>query len=167
MIETINRWVLSVCMLIAGTAFTVMATVSFVAAIGRMVNNPLQGSHEFVKLSLIIFFFSSLPLVVHSDTQIRVGLLNDLYKPWLAHIEKYFTAICEIAALTLISWLVYSYATRLEQFGTVTNYFQIPLAPWCYCAAALSILALWFGVQNLWKAFRNSDPPPDASQDDE
>lgn len=166
MIEKINRVLSFLVTLIAGTAFTFMTAVAFIDAVGRQMRRPLLGSHEYVELALMIFFFTALAFVVRDDGHIRVGLLTDLYKPRLAKIERTFTAIVETLALCGLSWMIFDQASRLDRFGTVSTFFRIPMAPWIYAASALSLIAIWFAIQNLINIIRDLRKRPDPGADD-
>lgn len=159
MIDKINHWLIIFVKVVSGCALVFMAGIAFVDATGRQMHMPLLGAYEYVKLALMTFFFASIGLVVKEDSQIRVGLLAELYKPRLARIEKYFTLVVEVLALVVLSWMIFDQASRLARFGTVSTFFRIPMAPWVYLAAAMSVIAVWFGVQNVWRAFRKEEQP--------
>lgn len=167
MIDKINRWLMALIRVVSGVAFLFMMGVAFVDSIGSWFHHPLIGVYEYVEIALMLLFFSSLALVVREDSQIRVGLLAELYKPRLARIEKYFTAVCEIIALAVLCWMVFDQAGRLARFGTVSTYFGHPMAPWVYGAAALTLVALWFGIQQLWEVRSGPKPRPHALPDEE
>jgi TRAP-type C4-dicarboxylate transport system permease small subunit len=139
-----------------------MALVAFFDSIGRMIDRPVLGANEYVSFALLLFFFASLPLIVRDNEQIRIGLVADLYKPKLARMEKLFTRCGELVALGLMSWMMFDQASRLARFETVSAYFKLPLAPWVYVAAILSICAIWFGVRNFWRADKSAEPRPHA-----
>lgn len=167
MITTINRWLSFIALVISGAALAFMASVAFVDAIGRQLHMPLLGSYEYVRLASMTFFFASIAIVVRDDAQIRVGLFVDLYKPRLATIERYFTGIVETLALLVFSWMIFDQASRLDRFGTVSTFFRIPMAPWVYAAAIMSLISIWFAVQNLFKLRKGPEPRPHALPDEE
>jgi TRAP-type C4-dicarboxylate transport system permease small subunit len=167
MIDTINRWLLGLCRVISGAAFVFMASVAFVDSIGRMLSMPLLGANEYVRLALIVFFFASISLVVEGDAHIRVGLFADLYKRRLARIERYFTGVVEFLAMGVFAWMIWDQAERLARFGTLSSYFKIPIAPWVYAAAALSVVAMWFALQRLWTVHTEARPRPHAIPDED
>jgi TRAP-type C4-dicarboxylate transport system permease small subunit len=162
MIDRIDRVLGAICQTISGVAFCFMALVAFLDSIGRMIDRPVLGANEYVSFALLLFFFATLPLIVRDNEQIRIGLLADLYKPKLARIEKLFTRIGELVALGLLTWMMFDQASRLARFETVSAYFKLPMAPWVYVAAFLSICAIWFGIRNFWRADQSRVPRPHA-----
>ena len=167
MIDTINRWLLLLCKTVSGIAFCFMALVAFVDSISRMTSKPLLGGSEYVEFALIIFFFASLPFVVRDDQHIRVGLFADLYKPALHRMEQIFTLLCEIAALCVLSYMMFDQGSRLLRFGTLSSYLKVPWAPFAFVAAVLSLAAIWFAVLNLVRLRDDPGPHPHAIPDDE
>lgn len=149
MVQHINRILGQAALIISGLAFFFMTAIAFVDAIGRQLRHPILGGPEYVSLALITFFFASLALVVRDDSQIRVGLLVDFYKPRLAAIERYVTAVFETIILIGLAYMIFDQAMRLARFGTVTHFWKMPVAPWLYAAAFMCLIAIWFGVQNL------------------
>jgi|TARA_A100001391_G_scaffold202437_2_gene192001 TRAP-type C4-dicarboxylate transport system permease small subunit len=167
MIESINRWLMVIVRVVSGAAFVFMMGVAFIDSIGSQFNRPLLGVYELVEIALMLLFFSSMALVVREDSQIRVGLLADLYKPRLARIEKYFTGILEVIALCVLCWMVFDQASRLQRFGTVSTYFRHPMAPWVFAAAIMTVIAVWFGIQQVWQVRKGPTPRPHALPDEE
>lgn len=167
MIHRINRFLGLVSLTISGAAFFFMAAIAFVDAIGRQFRHPLLGSTEYVSMALVTFFFASLALVVRDDSQIRVGLLVDFYKPRLAAFERYFTGIFELLALTGLAYMIFDQASRLGRFGTVTPFLKIPVAPWIYASAIMCLIALWFGIQNVIKLTQQPTPSSHSVPEEE
>ncbi|MCD7058629.1 TRAP transporter small permease subunit [Pelagibacterium xiamenense] len=139
-----------------------MTSIAFVDAIGRQFRRPVLGASEYVELALLTFFFASLALVVRDDSQIRVGLFADLYKPRLAAIERVFTGVVETLVLIGIAYMIFDQAGRLSRFGTVTYFLKIPVAPWVFGAAVMCVIAVWFGILNLTKLKPQPTPRPHA-----
>jgi TRAP-type C4-dicarboxylate transport system permease small subunit len=162
MLDRIDRALGVICQTISGIAFCFMALVAFADSIGRMFNHPLLGANEYVLFALLLFFFATLPLIVRDDEQIRIGLLAELYKPKLSRIESLFTKVAEIMALLLIAAMMFDQASRLDRFETESSFFKIPMAPWVYVAAVLSVVSVWFGLRNLWRPGKTDIPRPHA-----
>jgi len=146
----LNRRLEHLCMAVSGLAAAGMTLVAFVDCIGRKLDHPLPGASEMVTFALMLFFFSAIPLVVKSDSHIRVGLLSDFYGPRLSRAEKAVTSVLEAAAMIVFAWMIFDQAGRLERFGTATVFFEAPVAPWVYVAAGFSALAVWFALQPLF-----------------
>lgn len=155
MIKLIDLWLGRFCLAVSGCAILAMTLVAFGDSIGRKLDHPLYGASEYVIFALVIFFFSSIPLVVRDNSHIRVGLFADLYKPRLSRIEGYFTGLGEIAALVIFTWMIFDQADRLERFGTLSVFFELPLAPLVYIAALFGLISIWFAGHNLWIAYRD------------
>ena len=158
MLHQIDRAIGVLCQVVSGLAFCFMALIAFVDSIGRMLDRPLLGASEYVQFALLLFFFSSLAFVVRDDSQIRIGLFSDLYKPKLQRLEGLFTNLGELLALGLLSYMMWDQASRLDRFGTLSSFFKVPMAPWVYLATALSLAAIWFAVRKLLR--RREDPVP-------
>lgn len=154
MIDKINLWLGRLCAVVAGAALVLMTLVAFIDSIGRKFSHPLHGAEEYVTFTLLIFFFAALPMAVQANGHIRVGLLSDLYGPRLRAIEKYVTAVVELLALAALTWMIFDQADRLARFGTLSVHFLMPIAPWVYAAAILTLLAFLFMLVNLWNLFQ-------------
>lgn len=167
MFDTINRWLIRICQVVSGISFCFMALVAFADSFSRKTSHPLLGGSEYVEFALIIFFFSSLGMMVKDDEQIRVGLFSDLYKPKLKKMERIFTGFCEIIALCVLCYLMFDQASRLDRFGTVSTYLGVPWAPFVYIAAAISVIAIWMAVVNFFKPYIDTGPHPHAIPDED
>lgn len=166
MIKRIDLWLSRLCLFASGTAIIVMALVAFIDSIGRTLNHPLQGASEYVIFSLLIFFFSAMPLVVRDNAHIRVGLLADLYRPRLAHIETIFTGLIEVIALSAFAWMIFDQADRLQRFGTLSVFFELPMAPFVAIAGVFSVISIWFAIHNLWLSHKDQFPRAPSIPDD-
>lgn len=167
MLQKIDRVIALLCQMVSGAAFCFMALVAFVDSIGRMMNRPLMGASEYVELALLLFFFASLVFVVRDDSHIRIGLFADLYKPRLAKLEAVFTNLGELAALGLLSYMLWDQASRLERFGTLTSYFKIPFAPFVFAVTVLSLAAIWFSLRHILRRRDDQLPRPHAIPEEE
>jgi len=167
MVDRINRFLSLVSLVISGGAFFFMTAIAFVDAIGRQFRHPVLGASEYVSLALVTFFFASLALVVRDDSQIRVGLLVEMYSPRLAAIERYVTAIFETLVLVGLAYMIFDQASRLGRFGTLTYFLKIPVAPWIFAAAIMCLIAVWFGVQNLISLVRQPAPASNTLPEEE
>lgn len=150
MIKHIDLWLGRFCLAVSGCAIVAMALVAFADSIGRKLSHPLYGASEYVTFALLIFFFSAVPLVVRDNSHIRVGLFADLYKARLSRIEAFFTGILEVAALGAFSWMIFDQADRLDRFGTLSPFFELPMAPLVFAAALFCLIAIWFAAHNVW-----------------
>lgn len=169
MFQTFNRWLAWICAAVSGLALILMTLVSFVDSIGRQIGSPLPGAGEYVTFALLIFFFAAMPIVMRDDAHIRVGLFSDLYKPRLTRIERRFTGLFEVFATGAFGWMMFDQANRLDRFGTLSVYFETPMAPWTHAAAGFCAAAVWFAVLNLRHvlADRGPLPHPHALPDEE
>ncbi len=159
MLRKLNRRLEQACMAVSGAAIVFMGLVAFADSIGRKLGHPLGGASEMVSFALMLFFFSAIPLVVKTDSHIRVGLLSDFYGPRLKRGERALSALLEAAAMAVFAWMILDQAGRLARFGTETVYFEAPVAPWVYVAALFSGLAAWFAVQPLFGIGEKPLPP--------
>lgn len=157
MIDKINLWLGRLCAVVAGVALVLMTLVAFVDSIGRKLSHPLHGAEEYVTFTLPIFFFAAIPLVVQANGHIRVGLLTELYNARARHIEKYVTAVLELAALGGFAWMMFDQADRLARFGTLSVHFLMPIAPWVYAAAVLTLIAVIFMLSSVWTLFHGRE----------
>ncbi|MDS9469889.1 TRAP transporter small permease [Paracoccus sp. MBLB3053] len=160
MFHNFNRWLGGICAAISGLALILMALVAFIDSIGRQIGKPLPGAGEYVTFALMIFFFAAMPLVIRDDAHIRVGLFSDLYKPRLTRIERRFTGFFEIVAMAAFGWMMFDQANRLDRFGTLSVYFEVPMAPWIYAAAGFCVVATWFAILGLRHVLTDRGPLP-------
>lgn len=146
MINKINTVLERACRVVSGVSLVFMGLIAFVDSIGRPLSHPLPGASEMVSFALMVFFFSSLPLVVKSDSHIRVGLFSDFYGPKARKIESVVVIVLETLAMAAFAWMIFDQAGRLGRFGTQSVYFEMPIAPWVYLACLFSAFAIWFAV---------------------
>ena len=159
MLAKINKILEYICVFVAGCAIIFMGAIAFVDSIGRPLAMPLPGASEMVSFALMLFFFSALPIVILYNAHIRVGLLTDLYGPRGTRIEAYITGIAELLAMLLLSWMVYDQGSRLTRFGTLSTYFEVPMAPWTYIAFAFTAIGAWFALVTIGRNTRVDDTP--------
>ncbi|QYZ69582.1 TRAP transporter small permease [Neotabrizicola shimadae] len=146
MIRKLNHGLELVCRVVSGASVVVMASVAFLDSIGRPLAHPLPGGSEMVSHALMLFFFSSLPLVVKADAHIRVGLLTDFYSAPMKRVEHALTVLLETLAMAVLAWMVLDQAARLMRFGTESVYFQMPVGPWVLVAGGFCVIAVWFAL---------------------
>lgn len=129
-----------------------MMVLTFVDVMMRYVfNAPIGASFEITELALGLLIFAALPLVSLKDEHVAIDLI-DMIVPagvirFMQRVVNLIVAIC----LGVLAWRLWDTAARFASYGDTTATAQIPIAPFYYVMAVLSVVtALVVLIKVFW-----------------
>jgi TRAP-type C4-dicarboxylate transport system permease small subunit len=148
-------------------AITLLAMLVLTVAdvFGRYVMNaPINGANELLRFLIGGVIFLALPVVTATDEQITVDLLDHLYSDRIAAIRRLIVDVVSAVALIILAdWIVFR-ADRLANYGYVSDFLHLPLAPMAYFIAFMTVVTgVGLGIKAIIDAIlifhpRLSDP---------
>ena len=118
-----------------------MLVLTVVDVFGRyLLNSPVNGANELLRFMIGGVIFLSLPVVTATDEQITVDLLDHFYSDRVAALRRLVVdIISSVALIVLADWIVFR-ADRLANYGYVSDFLHLPLAPMAYFIAFMTAL---------------------------
>lgn len=133
-----RRWLEHALNGIAALILFVMMLLTGVDVIGRyFFNRPLPGAFELTEVLLALLIFAGLPLVSGREEHVTITLLSERFKGRLLRAQRVFVRLCAVLVLAVLAWRLWIKGAQLAQYGDMTTYLHIPLAPVLYAAAVL------------------------------
>ncbi len=145
-------------LLIALTAFSMMALIFVDVFLRYLFNAPLAGAFEVAQFLLAILVFLSLPIVVWADENISVALFTGWFRGRASHVLTSLIMLVNIAGLCLMGALIFRQYGSLQRSQQVTGYLEWPIAPLTLMMVALVALAVMIQCAMLWHHLRPQDP---------
>lgn len=123
---------------IAALILFIMMLLTGVDVIGRyFFNHPVPGAFELTEVLLVLLIFAGLPLVSGREEHVTITLLSEHYQGRLLRVQRVFVRLCTVLVLAVLAWRLWVKGAQLAQYGDMTVYLHIPLAPVLYAAAVL------------------------------
>lgn len=132
----------------AAIVMFVMMAVTLVDVVGRdLFSAPLPGGFEITELLLASVIFLGLPMVTAEGAHVDVDLLDSRIPEFLKPLQNLLVSLLNIAAYSVLSWMLWRYAFRTYGYEDTTAILQIPYAGLVFLMAvccSLSTIALVF-----------------------
>lgn len=129
-----------------------MMVLTFVDVAMRYVfNAPIGASFEVTELALGLLIFASLPLVSLKDDHVAIDLIDLVMpKPMIRLLQRLVNLVVAIC-MVVLAWRLWDAAGRFAQYGDMTATAEIPIAPFYYIMAVLTVLtAIVVVVKVFW-----------------
>ena len=125
--------------------------LSFVDVVMRyLFNRPIRGGVEVAEMMLLVLIFAGLPLVSHADEHVTMDFIDRMLPPAARLVlERAVHAVCA-AVMFFLTWQVWLKAGKVAAYGDVTDVIRIPIAPFIYFMAAMTVLT---GVVHVFRVF--------------
>ena len=147
-----------------GAALVLLALMGLTCAdvAGReLANAPVHGATELTKLALAAVVFLALPVASWRDQHIVVDLLDSVFPAALGRIRHLLVNLIGAVALAAVAVRAWKFAGRSAEYGDVTEFLHLPVAPIVYLIAGLSALtALLLLLNGVRGAMGHPAPPP-------
>lgn len=127
----------------AGLFLLILTFLTLIDVVGRNVfNSPLAGATELTEYALVGLTFLVYPVITLRRQHIVVDLF-DSFVGRVAHVIQQLLA-GGLGALVfgVLSWRLWKQAERVIEYGDVTPYLRLPVAPAYYFMAVLSGLTV-------------------------
>lgn len=118
---------------LAGVALTALALFTMADIILRYIfNQPISGSIDIVKLSLVVMTFCALPYAGRSDGHIVVDIVPDYPSQRLNGIRDATGKLLTATIFAVLAWQGLLRAEESALFGEASNMLEIPFQPFFY-----------------------------------
>lgn len=124
-----------------GAAVVLMAlmVMTCIDVAGReLLSAPLNGATELTELMLGALVFLALPVASWRDEHIVVDLLDNAFPAALARLRQLIVNLIAAVVLAAVTVRAWHFANRSVEFGDVTQFLHLPVAPIIYLIAVLS-----------------------------
>ena len=139
--KTVQSWLLGALKAIVVVGLCGMSLITVVDATGRyFFNSPLTGSVELIELLMILVIFSSIPLVSHGRSHIRVDIFHLFGSGRARQIQERATQLLSAGVSTLLAYATHLKAQSVMEYGDMTQMLSVSLAPFVYLMVVLLAL---------------------------
>lgn len=126
--------------LLAGALLFAMMLLTFVDVIMRYwFDAPIKGSFEITELMMAVLIFAGLPLVSRSNQHVAIDTFESLLPEALRRALRVLMQVVCAVAMAGMAWLLYGKAQRFAMAGDITQSLKVPIAPFVYLMAALTL----------------------------
>ncbi len=131
----------NVTTVVAGVLLFLTCLLTFGDVVGRnILNRPLPGATELTELALVGMTFLIYPQIAFRQQHITIDLFDFLMGTTARRLQQCLSGIIGMLVFAGIGQRLWVLAGRSVQYGDVTAYLRIPIAPAYYFMSALSCL---------------------------
>ncbi len=125
-----NKFLDTVCSLIAGIALFAIMVLTFFDVTGRkLLDNSITGSLELTELFMVVVIFGALPLVSRKGEHVVFDSLDGFWPKGFVKFQKALVNLLCSVALLALGWLMLSTGIDFASFGETTAQLKISKAP--------------------------------------
>ena len=146
--DRLDRLLYGTVRTVAAVAVFSMIAVTLLDVLGRHFASAIPGASEIISVQLGIAFFAGMSLVFREKAHIVVGLLVPRYPKRMQLFERVFSSIVSVAAMGLITWLMFDKGQKLAAAQTLSGFLGFELSYMAWCLAALALIATWFAIRS-------------------
>ena len=147
-----NKFLDTVCSLIAGIALFAIMVLTFFDVTGRkLLDNSITGSLELTELLMVVVIFGALPLVSRKGEHVVFDSLDGFWPKGFVKFQKALVNLLCSVALLALGWLMLSTGIDFASFGETTAQLKISKAPFIMGMGLMCALA---GIVHLILVFR-------------
>lgn len=107
-----------------------MMILTFGDVIGRYVfSAPITGALELTEFSMAIVIFLGLVLLTSQEGHVTVDLLDNFIPDKVKSIQRIVINIVNLVIMVVISWQLWLKALDAKEYGDITQFLELPLAP--------------------------------------
>lgn len=142
----------------AAALFTIM-WLTLVDVMGRkFFNHSLPGSLEITEVLMVVVIFGALPLVSWRGEHVVFDSLDPFVPGWFQRMQQRLVhGVCALV-FGFMAKLMLQRADRFSEYGDITVYLQLPLAPVAWMMAAFLLITALVHV-----VFVFVPPPPPSA----
>ncbi len=119
-----------------------MMAVTVVDTCGRyFLNHPVSGAAEWVELTMGIMVFAGLFQAAQCKEHVRIDLLDRYWSPAAEPVVKTIACFASMVVMLFLAWQLWNKALELHDFGDVSSYLGVPLAPVAVFMALMILLS--------------------------
>jgi TRAP-type C4-dicarboxylate transport system permease small subunit len=148
----VNKFLDTVCSLIAGIALFAIMVLTFFDVTGRkLLDHSIPGSLELTELFMVVVIFGALPLVSRKGEHVVFDSLDGFWPKGFVKFQKALVNLLCSVALLALGWLMVSTGIDFASFGETTAQLKISKAPFIMGMGFMCALA---GIVHLILVFR-------------
>jgi TRAP-type C4-dicarboxylate transport system permease small subunit len=148
----VNKFLDTVCSLIAGIALFAIMVLTFFDVTGRkLLDHSISGSLELTELFMVVVIFGALPLVSRKGEHVVFDSLDGFWPKGFVKFQKALVNLLCSVALLALGWLMVSTGIDFASFGETTAQLKISKAPFIMGMGFMCALA---GIVHLILVFR-------------
>jgi TRAP-type transport system small permease protein len=134
-LEKLLRW--STGLMAAMALFAIM-WLTLLDVMGRkFFNNSIPGSLEMTEVLMVIVIFGALPLVSWRSEHVVFDSLDPFIPTWLKGLQTSIVHLICAGVFGFLAQLILMRADRFAEYGDITVYLQLPMAPVAWVMAGL------------------------------
>ena len=144
---------------VAGFLLFAMMTLTFIDVVLRyFFNAPIKGGFEVTEMMMAVLIFAGLPLVSRKNEHVTIDAFDHFFPGAVRRILHVLIHLVCAATLVGMAWLLYRKAGNFAEIGDITQTLKLPIAPFVYLMAALTLATAFVHV-----AAAFGKPPADPS----
>ena len=125
--------------------------LSFADVVMRyLFNRPIRGGVEVAEMMLLVLIFAGLPLVSHADEHVTMDFIDKMLPRHAVEMLARAVHALNAAVMFFLTWQVWVKAGKIAAYGDVTDVIRIPVAPFVYFMAAMTVIT---GLVHVFKVF--------------
>jgi TRAP-type transport system small permease protein len=154
MLNTLDRLLRWGCGVLCAVALFVIMWLTFFDVGGRkFLDHSIPGSLEITEVLMVIVIFGALPLVSWRGEHVVFDSFDRIVPQRLKGLQARFVNLVCAGLFGMLAWLLTLRARRFAEYGDVTVYLQLSLAPVAWLMAALLLgTALVHLIFAVWPA---------------
>jgi TRAP-type transport system small permease protein len=147
---------------VAGALLFAMMTLTFIDVVLRyFFNAPIKGGFEVTEMMMAVLIFAGLPLVSRKNEHVTIDIMDRFFPAgWRRILHVLIHLVCAVG-LSGMAWLLHRKAGSFAEIGDITQTLKIPIAPFVYFMAALTLATAFVHLAAVF-----GSPPPDPSGPD-
>lgn len=133
MVERLTRWL----HYLSGALLVGLMVLTVLNILGRwLFNTPVAGTVELTEIGMVAIVFMGLAYAEVRGDHIRVDLLYEQLGARGRRALSLFAVLVSVATVAVLTWRLWTYASRLHASGRTTSALQIPLSWVAWIAVA-------------------------------
>jgi TRAP-type C4-dicarboxylate transport system permease small subunit len=119
-----------------------MMALTFADVVGRYVfNSPITGALELTEFAMAIVIFLGLTLLSTEEGHVTVDLFDNFIPDKIKAVQTVIVNIISAVIVGVISWQLWVKAAETAEYGDITQFLRMPLAPLLYFMSIMTGIA--------------------------
>lgn len=141
MVAALKKLLGACCGLLAALALFGIMWLTLVDVSGRkLLNHSVTGSLELTELLLVVVIFAGMPLVSLRGEHVVFDSIDPWIPKALKRVQHLLVDLLCVAALAGLSWVMWTKAGQMAEYGDTTAQLRITLAPFVRVMSGLIAL---------------------------
>lgn len=137
-VRAVARFGRALDLVVAAVLFALMTMTCIDVAGRELAATPLHGATELTEWMLAAIVFCALPVATWRREHIVVDLLDPMFPRRLAAVRDLLVNLVGAVALAGVGVRVWGLAARSAEYGELTHFLRLPVAPIVYLIAVFA-----------------------------